>query len=153
MLKLGSPPICKLFFQNLITDYKYGSAEISMVYYNGKAVASGFTLSYFNSIEVCWASADYKFNKYNVNSFLYWGMIKSSIENKYTYFSFGRSTKDSSTHQFKKSWGCIEVPIYFNYSERRKISMKKFHMLSKIWKLQPIITSNYFGGLISKYLY
>lgn len=153
MLRLGSPPLGKNFFKHLLTDYVYGVVDITVVYFEDIPVATGFTLSYLGFEEVCWASTNPRYNKYNVNMFLYWDLIKTSIKNKNKYFSFGRTTVGSNTHKFKKQWGSIDIPIYFNFSEKRIKSIKKFTILAKLWKFQPLKTSIFLGKIISKFVY
>lgn len=153
MLQKGSPILGKVFFQNLLDDYKYGEIEITMLYDDKKPIACGFCLTYLNIKEICWASTDLSYNKYNVNSFLYWNVIVSAINNKSAYFSMGRSTVNSNNHMYKKQWNPMEIPVYYNYSEPVGKSIKELTFLTKIWKLQPLKTSIYFGHKISKYVY
>lgn len=153
MLEFGSPPIGKVFFKNLLTDYEFGEVEIAVLYDGDKVIASGMALSYLNFNEVCWSSTDSSYNRFNIHALFCWEMLKSSVEKKHTYFSFGRSTIDSNNHRFKKQWNPLELPIYYSYSEPLGKSIKELSYLTKIWKLQPLSTSVYFGHKISKYVY
>lgn len=153
MLEFGSPPIGKVFFKNLLTDYKYGDVQIGLLYDGDKLIASGMALSYLNFNEVCWSSTDTDYNRHNIHALICWEMLKSSVENKHAYYSFGRSTIESNNHRFKKQWNPLELPIYYNYSEPIGKSIKELSFLTKIWKLQPLQTSIYFGHKISKYVY
>lgn len=153
MLQKGSPPLGKNFFQNLLSDYEFGKAEIVAIYDNEQVVAAGFTLSYLGFNELCWASSCPQYDKYNVNSLLYWNIIKDSIAANQTYFSMGRSTVNSTNHFYKRQWKPIDFQVYYNYSEPIGKSIKEFTFLTKIWKLQPLMTSVYFGQIISKYIY
>lgn len=153
MLRLGSPPLPKLFFKNIFKYYSFGDVHITLVKIDNIAVAAGMTLSYMKFNEVCWASSDYKYNKLNVNMVLYWEMIKYSIQKENTFFSFGRSSKESNTLKFKLQWGAVVKPIFFNYSNKNLINLKKNTLLPKLWKIQPINSSIFLGKIISKYLY
>lgn len=153
MLRFGSPPIGKVFFKNLLTDYTFGEAQITVVYDEAKVIAAGFSLSYLNFNEVCWSTTDSDYDGYNIHALICWEILKTSIEKKYKYFSFGRSTIDSNNHRFKKQWNPIELPIFYNYSEPLGKSLKDLTYLTKIWKRQPLSTSVYFGHILSKYIY
>jgi lipid II:glycine glycyltransferase (peptidoglycan interpeptide bridge formation enzyme) len=153
MLFKGSPPLGKSFFRNLLTDYKYGEVLITAIYNDNKVIAAGFTLSYMNFNEQCWVSTNSDYDKYNVNSLLYWNIIKDSIQKNHRYFSMGRSTKESSNHLYKRQWKPLEIPIFYSYSQPVGKSLKEFTFLTKIWKLQPLQTSVFFGKIVSKYLY
>jgi len=153
MLRLGSPPLPKIFFENIFKYYSFGDVNITLVKKDNLAVAAGMTLSYMKFNEVCWASSNHKFNKLNVNMVLYWEMIKYSISKENTFFSFGRSSKESRTLKFKLQWGAVVKPLFFNYSNKRLISLKKNTFLPKLWRIQPTKTSIFFGKIISKYIY
>lgn len=153
MLEFGSPPIGKVFFKNLLTDYEFGDVQIAVLYDGDKVIATSMALSYLNFNEVCWSSTDSEYNRFNIHALICWEMLKSSVEKKHKYYSFGRSTIDSNNHRFKKQWNPLELPIYYNYSEPIGKSIKELSFLTKIWKLQPLKTSVYFGHLISKYVY
>lgn len=153
MLRLGSPPLPIYFFRNILIKYKYGKASIIVVKYNNLPVAAGMTLSFKEFQEVCWASSDHEYNKYNVNMVLYWEFIKHSIIEKNKIFSFGRSSINSSTYKFKLQWEPTILPIFFNYSRQTLINIKKLTILSKIWKIQNLNLSIFLGKILSKYLY
>lgn len=153
MLQKGSPPLGKYFFKNLLDNYENGNAEITTVYDGDKPVATGFCLSYLNFKEYCWASTDYEYNRYNVNSLLLWSLIKESISEGLEYFSMGRSTRDSNNHHYKLQWNPIEMPLYFNLSQAPGRSLKDLQFLTKIWKIQPLKTSQILGHYVSKYVY
>jgi len=153
MLEKGSPPLGKVFFHNLLSYYQYGEVMITVLYDNDTIVSAGFTLSYLGFNELCWASSIREYDKFNVNSLMYWRIIQDSILKGYTYFSMGRSTKNSTNHLYKKQWRPLEIPIYFNYSEKRAILLKECTFLNNLWKQQPLTLSVFFGHQISKYVY
>tara|TARA_R110000782_G_scaffold97564_1_gene182522 strand:- start:84 stop:1061 length:978 start_codon:yes stop_codon:yes gene_type:complete len=153
MLQKGSPPLGKSFFKNLVEHYTNGEVDITVVYDGKRPVATGFCLSYLNFKEICWASTDHEYDRYNVNSFLFWDLIKESISEGFDYFSMGRSTRNSNNHNYKLQWNPIEIPLYFNFSEKSTGSIKDFEFLTKIWKYQPLKTSQILGHYVSKYVY
>lgn len=153
MLQFGSPAIGKVFFKNLITDYAFGNVQITVIYDGKKVIAAGFSLSYLNFNEVCWSTTNNEYDGYNIHALICWEILKTSVDKKYKYFSFGRSTIDSNNHRFKKQWNPIELPIFYNYSEPIGKSLKELTFLTKIWKHQPLATSVYFGHKVSKYIY
>lgn len=153
MLRLGSPPLSKHFFINLLKEYKFGELKIFLVKLNGKVIGGAVVLSYHNFIEDCWLSTLNKYNHLYTSILLYWEMIKYAIEKDKKYFSFGRSTKDSSLLHFKKQWKPIEKQLYFSYSEPQKVSLKKMTFLTRIWKLLPLKVANFVGPKIADKLY
>jgi len=153
MLRLGSPPLSKTFFYNLLKDYKFGEIKIFLVKLDNKVVGGAVMLSYHNFAEDCWLSTLSNYNHLYSSVLLYWEMIKYSIEKEKRYFSFGRSTKDSSLLHFKKQWQPIERKLYFSYSDPQKINFKKMKFLTKFWKLLPLKVANFLGPKIADRLY
>ena len=153
MLRLGSPPLSNKFFSNLLKEYKFGEVKVFLVKLDGKVIGGAVTLSYNNFVEDCWLSTLSKYNHLYTNLLLYWEMIKYSIESEKKYFSFGRSTKDSSLLHFKRQWSPIEKKLYFSYSEKQKVSLKKMTFLTKIWRLLPLKAANFIGPNIADKLY
>lgn len=153
MLQMGSPPLGKNFFKNLLSDYRFGEAQIVSLYDDDKVVGSGFTLSYLGFNELCWVACHRNYTRTNVNSLLYWNIIKHSIARGYTYFSMGRSTINSTNHDYKKQWKPMEHRVYYNYSEPVGKSIKEFTFLTKIWSFLPLSVSVFMGRIVSKYIY
>ena len=80
---------------------------------------------------------------------MYWEMIKYSIENGMNFFSFGRSTKGSGTHEFKSRWGALEQQLYFNNSEY-SFDIRKLKILSYLWSKLPYTVVKKLGSLHKK---
>lgn len=150
MHHLGSPVIEKKFFQSLLENYKYGIAKVFICYHGNIPVGGSIVLSYFNLLEVSWASTLVNYNKFKPNMVLYWEMIKFSIENGLSYFSFGRSTKDSGAHEFKLRWGALEQPLFFNYSNYT-FDIRKLRPLTRLWRKLPLNIANKIGPALRKF--
>jgi len=153
MLRLGSPPLSKSFFYNLLEDYKFGELKVFLVKFDNKFIGGAVMLSYHNFAEDCWLSTLSQYNHLYSSALLYWEMIKYSIEKDKKYFSLGRSTKNSSLLHFKKQWKPIERKLYFSYSEPKKVSLKKMTFLTKFWKYLPLKFANLLGPKIAEKLY
>jgi hypothetical protein len=153
MLRLGSPPLSNSFFNNLLKEYKFGEVQIFLVKLEDQVIGGAVVLSYNNFVEDCWLSTLSKYNHLYTNLLLYWEMIKYSVEKEKKYFSFGRSTKNSSLLHFKRQWKPIEKQLYFSYSEKQKGGLKKMTFLTKIWRLLPLKIANFIGPKIADKLY
>jgi len=153
MLRLGSPCLSKHFFLNLLKYYRYGDVRIFLVYKNNKVIGGAVVLTYNKFVEDCWLSTLSEYNNLYSSVLLYWEMIKYSIKNNKEIFSFGRSTNNSSLLKFKRQWKPIEKKIYFSYSEKKKISLKKISFLATLWKFMPLSIANFLGPKIANKLY
>lgn len=153
MHRLGSPPLPKLFFSNLLLYTKEGESQIFITYYKNRPIGGGFVLSYGKFTEDCWLSSLSAYNNLYVTYQLYWEMIKWAIEKDDHYFSFGRSTVNSSLHKFKKQWKPEERNLYFSYNHRVNLDIKNMTFLNSIWKKLPYKLTTLFSKEISKRIY
>lgn len=153
MKYLGSPSLPKSFFSSLLSEYENGDAKIFIVYYKNKAVASSFLLSYQDFAENTWFASNRKFNHLYISYLLHWEMIKFSISKQLKIYSFGRSTTDGSVHYFKKQWGTKDIKLFWSYSEKQKLNIRKLKILAVIWKKIPFFITKRIESLIAKKIY
>ena len=153
MLRLGSPVLSETFFLNLLKTYKYGEVQVFLVKLDKKVVGGAVVLSYHKFVEDCWLSTLSEYNKLYTSVLLYWEMIKDSINKEKRYFSFGRSSQNSSLLRFKRQWRPIERQLFFSYSEEKKIGLKQMNFLTSLWKFLPLRAANFIGPKIADKLY
>ncbi|MGX5172726.1 FemAB family XrtA/PEP-CTERM system-associated protein [Aliikangiella sp. IMCC44653] len=144
MRDLGTPVYAKKLFESIF-KYFPKEAKIAIVELNGEAVATGFLLDNNGKVEIPWASTLRKVNRIGVNMFLYWNILKDSIESGAEQFDFGRSSKDSGTLKFKKQWGAQQVPLYWYYMlpENEPVpvmnhSNPKYQIAINLWQKLPL---------------
>ena len=46
---------------------------------------------------------------------LYWTMLADAIECGARIFDFGRSSRNTGPHHFKRQWGAQETPLHWEY--------------------------------------
>jgi FemAB-related protein (PEP-CTERM system-associated) len=143
MRRLGSPVHARSFFA-AARDTFPDRSRIHVVRSEGKPVAAGFTIAFRDKVEIPWASSLWEYNRVCANMFLYWNILRDSIERGAKKFDFGRSTRDSGTHKFKLQWGGEEVPLYYQYwigedSEEAPSGTegKAFQLASRVWCRLP----------------
>jgi len=158
MRDLGSPPHSVKFY-NLITELFPDKIRLYIVYLNSQPIAASFTLTDKQAMRVPWAGSDWRYRKLNANMLLYWEMLAEGCRLGLSYFDFGRSTRDSGTYTFKKQWGALEVPLFWNYllPEGRsppelRPDNPKYHFAVSCWKKMPVWLSRYLGPRIIKNL-
>jgi serine/alanine adding enzyme len=157
MRDLGTPVYTKMLFTNMLAENP--SANIIIIYIDNKPSSVGFVIGWRNTLEIPWASTLKKANKFNSNMLLYWHILKFSIQHEYTFFDFGRSSKDASTHQFKKQWGSTEMPLFWHYSLADSCNLPalnnnnpKYRLAIKIWQHLPVWLTTIIGPSIVKYI-
>jgi FemAB-related protein (PEP-CTERM system-associated) len=96
MKDLGSPVHSKSLFENLLHEFP-DTTRIFIVYLGSENVGGAIFISFKDTAEVPWASSKREYFQHCPNNLLYWEMIKYTCEQRFKYFDFGRSTKDSGT--------------------------------------------------------
>ena len=158
MRDLGSPPHSRRFFE--IIHAHFGDAVRLFAVREGETtLAASFTLTDATAMRVPWAAADWRFRQRNANMLLYWGMLKDACEGGAPCFDFGRSTRDSGTHRFKKQWGAEEVPLCWQYlmAEGRNPpeidpDSLKYRFLVGAWRRLPVFAARLIGPRIIRKL-
>ena len=158
MRDLGTPVYAKAMFDDILRRFPEESS-IVLIEIQGRPAAAAFLLHFRDTTEVTWASADRQFNKISINMFMYWEILKFSIERGSTIFDFGRSTVESGSYRFKKQWGAKPVQLYWNYWLKEGHTLPKMNpdnpkyaLAISAWKKLPLRISNLLGPHIVRHL-
>lgn len=156
MHRLGSPALSKGFIKHLVQYYHDGlqnHAKIFIAYLNSKAIGAALLLISKNSAENILLGSLSEYNQYYTTYMLHWKMMTYALQNNVVIYSFGRSTKNSGVHHYKKQWNTEEIQLYWSYSHPLKKSIKDMSFLSQIWKLVPYRIARFLGPFFAKKLY
>jgi len=158
MRDLGTPVYGRSFFEAIIRLDGIDS-EIVSVRIDGEPAAAAFLIHGRDNTEIPWASTNRAFNKISVNMLLYWEALSAAIENGSAAFDFGRSTRDSGPHRFKRQWGGEDIPLHWEYllpdgGEVPHISPdnSKYSTAVRVWQRLPLAVSRTIGPLIARHL-
>ena len=154
MRDLGSPVHKIELFQNLFDEFPEDT-RLFMVYKGDEPVGGAIFLLFKETAEVPWASCRREFFRDCPNNILYWEILRFACEQGLQKFDFGRSTKDSGTYHFKKQWGAIEQPLYWQYylqegtqpPDTTHTSLKSRAMVG-MWQKLPLKIANTLGPKI-----
>jgi serine/alanine adding enzyme len=156
MRDLGTPVYPKSFFQAILDEPNIQSTLLT-VELNNKPVSAAFLIANGDVLEIPWASTITDANKKNMNMWMYRNILSFAIEQKFTFFDFGRSTIDAGTYKFKKQWGAEPRQHYWYYvmPEGRALpeinpNNPKYKIFIALWKLMPVWTSKLLGPLLIK---
>ncbi|MCY2966628.1 MAG: GNAT family N-acetyltransferase, partial [Planctomycetota bacterium] len=144
MRDLGSPPHSRQFFQS-VKDSFADDAQIHLARFEGRVVGGGMTIRNGSRLDIPWASSLHDFNRLCVNHALYWHMIRGASVAGCQSFYFGRSTRGSGPHHFKKQWGATEVPLYWYRLDvdgspqvDNRPPQESFGLAIRLWKKLPV---------------
>jgi FemAB-related protein (PEP-CTERM system-associated) len=157
MRDLGSPPHSGRFFR-LIVEYFPKNTKLFAVYLDGRAIAASLTLTDRNAFRVPWSGTVQQGKSLNTNMILYWSMLAEACRASTKSFDFGRSSRDSGTHMFKKQWGAVDIPLYWHFLlppgkdlPDLNPDSPKYHLMVACWKKLPLPITRLLGPrLISK---
>ncbi|MBE0649565.1 MAG: peptidoglycan bridge formation glycyltransferase FemA/FemB family protein [Bacteroidales bacterium] len=147
--KLGTPAYSRKFFQSLMETYQFGESRIFLITRDNKLLGTSLLLSYQGFCESVWFATCKEAYKDYISDFLHWNMISYAFSKKAKVYSFGRSTVDSSVHQYKSHWPVLEVPIY--QIGGANIRNKKW--LATAWENMPFLIAKEIGPLLVKHIY
>lgn len=155
---LGTPVYPIAWFTALLRQFA-DLTRVFIVRVDGKPVAASIVIGFNGTLEVPWASTLREADRYAVNMYLYWNMLKFAEDQGYRVFDFGRSTVDSGTYRFKKQWGAEPVQHYWHYWLRNSgeiplinASNPKALAAVAVWKRLPLWLANRLGPHLAKNL-
>jgi FemAB-related protein (PEP-CTERM system-associated) len=153
MRDLGTPVYGKKLFTSILDQFP-DRAELAVVRHGPVAVAVALLLHGWGLSEVPSASSLRHYRASNANMLLYWHLLERTVKRGNGIFDFGRSTKDSTTHRFKKQWGARPEPAVWQYYVRRgsigdlRPDNPRYRRLIRLWQHLPISVTRRLGPWI-----
>lgn len=158
MRDLGTPVYSRQFFRNIL-EYFPEKSRIIIIRLDNRPVAAGFLIGHGDTLEIPWASTIRDVNQLSMNMLLYQKFLKFAVENKYSYFNFGRSSKDSGTYRFKQQWGAVPKQLHWHYWLNSGCELPslnpdnpKYALVIKLWKHLPLAVTKILGPRIVRNL-
>ena len=158
MRDLGSPVQSRSFIESIMQQFP-DSSWLVVVRLHGKPVSAGFLLGSDETLEIPLASTLREVNPLSINMLLYWNVLSFAIEQGFSRFDFGRSTKDAGTYRFKQQWGAKPKQLYWHYWLGRAREMPslnpsnpKYALVINIWRRLPVRLTNILGPALVRYI-
>jgi FemAB-related protein (PEP-CTERM system-associated) len=153
MRDLGTPVYGRSLFRAALEQFA-GRAELCVVRDGALPVASALLLHGWGVTEVPSASSLRSHNHTNANMLMYWHLLERVVQRGQATFDFGRSSRDSSTYQFKMQWGARPEPAEWQYYRRDRPAgamrreNPRFGRMIRLWKRLPVPLTRWLGPLI-----
>jgi FemAB-related protein (PEP-CTERM system-associated) len=151
MRDLGTPVYGRAFFDRVLAEFP-GAARVHVVRKGAVPVAAGITFAYRRTIEVPWASSLKAYRTLCPNNLLYWSIIEHAVTSGFRTLDFGRSTPNEGTYEFKRQWGAVPSPLFWEYALVSAESMPdqspanpKFKSVIELWKRLPVPVATAIG--------
>ena len=155
---LGTPVFSRKYFRTL-RDVFGKDCDILTVTKNGRAVASVLTFYFRDEVLPYYGGGTAEARDLKANDFMYWDLMRRSVERGFRLFDYGRSKVGSGSYRFKTHWGFEPEPLAYQYRLVRANQMPdvspvnpRYRMMIRIWKRLPLSVTKALGPLISNSL-
>lgn len=155
--RLGTPVLSRNWLQVLFDEFR-NSADLKLVYHEGRAIAGVLSLSCGDTLFPHYAGASEEANPVAANNFMYWQLIKDAIGRGMRGFDFGRSKRNTGAFQFKSSWNMqVNTLDYQTLLVGRKAvpdispMNPKFRIATRLWSRIPLGTTMLIGPKIVRW--
>lgn len=154
MRDLGSPSHSQRFFETVLSSFPQ-EAKIHVVRLESNVIGAGLTIANGPRLDIPWASSLQEFNRLCVNHLLYWHMLRQACIDGFSHFNYGRSTKGSGQHHFKRQWGADELPLFWYALDRAgrcivdtRPPQSEFGLAIRVWQKLPLWLTRWLGPRI-----
>lgn len=153
---LGTPVFSKQYFQ--ILQAVFGDrCEILTVEMNGQLVASVMNFYYKDEVLPYYGGGTMLARTVKGNDFMYWEVMRRAVEKGIKIFDFGRSKVGTGSYSFKKNWGFVPEPLFYEFHLVKSQTLPdinplnpKYRLFIACWKRLPLPVSQLIGPWLSK---
>lgn len=153
---LGTPVFSRKFFVNLMETFGE-SCEILTIENQGEAVSSVMSFYFRDEVLPYYGGGTANARQVKSNDFMYWELMRRSVERGVKVFDYGRSKKGTGSYRFKIHWGFEPEPLHYEFElvaarELPDINPlnPKYRMFIALWQKLPLPVSMTVGPWISK---
>ena len=158
MRQLGTPCYSMRIMRGFFECFPENAA-LFLARLGEKTIAGKLMLRYKNQVEAFYSSSLIEYNKLGTNHLMHWTAMEHFCRQGVTSFDFGRSTAGSGSYEFKKKWGCQEIPLHWQYwtdegQEMASLSPSnpKYQRRIELWRKMPLWLTKLVGPVISRQL-
>lgn len=154
MRDLGTPVYGRRFFDEVLDAFP-GQMRVVVVRQGALTVAAGIGYEHDGILEVPWASSLKEYRALCANNLLYWSFIEDAAARGLKTLDFGRSTPGEGTYEFKRQWGAVARPLFWEYAlvgtralPDHSPANPKFQAAIAMWKRLPVPVATLIGPRI-----
>lgn len=151
--QLGSFGLPYIFFQNLFSFYRNGTATIFICYHDGSPVGTSILLRFLDYSENMWFATLPEYNKFYPSYLLHFAMMTDAVNHGCKRYSMGRSTAGKGVQRYKSQFGGEEKNLYYSCNNESKTMNPSTPIIPAIIKNLPIAITQNFDFTVSKYFY
>lgn len=152
---LGTPVLQRAYFQQL-KEQLGDKCSVLTVFHQQKPLTSVMSFYHQDTVFPYYGGGCLQARAFGANDFMYHQLMKSSTEQGYLYFDYGRSKIDSGSYRFKKHWGFEAQPLHYTIIPIRakkapnlNPTNPKYQLMIKMWQKLPLRLSMWLGPMIA----
>ena len=155
---LGTPVFSAKYFQTLKSLFK-DRCDILTIRKDGELVASVMSFYFKDEVLPYYGGGTAAARSLKGNDYMYWQLMCESVKRGLSVFDYGRSKEGTGSYSFKKNWGFVPEPLFYEYYLVKATEMPdvnplnpKYQLMINTWQKLPLWLSQKIGPLVSKYL-
>jgi serine/alanine adding enzyme len=152
--ELGTPFHHRDLYRHILAEFP-SQAEILMVHRSGKYLGGLLLVGSKDTVLPLYGGVLKRYHGYSPMSLLIWEIIRYGCEHGFNYLDLGRSQWGSGTLMFKRQWGAMAYPLFYEYHLPKGGSLPdadptnaRFQLASAIWKRLPFCAAKALGPFI-----
>ncbi|MDD5579530.1 MAG: FemAB family PEP-CTERM system-associated protein [Methylobacter sp.] len=153
---LGTPVFPKRYFQ-LLKDVFAGQCEVLTVEHNGQLIGSVMNFYFKDEVLPYYGGGTNLARNLKGNDFMYWEVMRRSVEKGVKVFDYGRSKIGTGSYSFKKNWGFQPEPLFYEFHLVKSQALPdinplnpKYRLFIAAWKRLPLGISQMVGPWLAK---
>ncbi len=156
---LGTP-VFSLKYLEILQDVFRDECDILMITRGNKDIAGVLSFYFRNQVLPYYGGSTAEARQVRgVNHFMYWELMRKSLQRGYGVFDFGRSKVGSGPYSFKKNFGFEPQPLSYEYYLVKAQTVPevsptnpRYHALINAWRRLPLPIANTIGPILAKNL-
>jgi len=153
---LGTPVFSKKYFQTLKEVFA-DQCEVLTVEHNGQLIASVMNFYFKDEVLPYYGGGTEMARNLKGNDFMYWEVMRRAVEKGVKIFDYGRSKIGTGSYSFKKNWGFVPEPLFYEFHLVKSDSLPdinplnpKYQLFIAAWKKLPLRISQMVGPWLAK---
>lgn len=155
---LGTPVLGKQYFECLI-DVFGQDCDVLTVFHEGEPVSSVLNFYFRDEVLPYYGGGTSRSRALAANDFMYWELMRRACERGFSVFDFGRSKRGTGAFDYKKNWGFLPQPLYYEYRLLKREKPPALNPLNPryrpfiaLWRRLPLWAANLIGPRIARNL-
>lgn len=155
---LGTPVFPVKLFHTLVQVFG-DDCRTLMITHEGRDVAGVMSFYFRDEVLPYYGGSIAEARSLKANDFMYWELMRKSGEEGIRIFDYGRSKVGTGSYSFKKNWGFVPEPLYYEYYLVKSATIPeinptnpKYQFFIKAWRKLPLPVANFIGPFLARNL-